>query len=369
MTRVSAAPLPRNAQRQAAGGERGFTLVEVLVALIVLAFGMMAIAGFQLSLSSNSDLAKQRTEATRLAQERIEQMRSFEQIESATGKFAYADLASGSDTPATTSNTTYTRTWTLSGTPADLWRRATVSVAWTDRSNEVNTVVVDSVIARADPADQGAMALPAVPGGTQRSPAGRPLDARVPVPSISIGGGRSILGFGGEWLVFNDATAEVTALCATQPTLGQTDFSGCTSLTGYVLAGYINDGNVNSADNFAWAITGATFTATAHMTAPPLCAVGPATDPNNNNPLPDFLFYACLVQPSDHDGDSATPRVWTGKLLLQPAPTGSQIVCRYNGNAADAFGVYQLASSSLDNQNYLVLGSGSCPGGTTQHQP
>lgn len=364
---TNAARVPGNAQRRAAGGARGFTLVEVLVALIVLAFGMMAIAGFQLSLSSNSDLAKQRTEATRLAQEKIEQMRSFEQIESATGKFAYADLTGGSDTPSTTSNATYTRTWTLSGTPADLWRHARVSVAWTDRANEVNTVVVDSVIARANPADVGALGVPPAGGYRPRRPLGRHID--IPLPAISIGGGRSTLGFGGQWLVFSDATGEVTALCATQPTFGQTDFSGCTSLTGYLLAGFINDGNINGADNFAWAITGATFTATDHMAAPPSCSVGPAVDPNNSNPLPDFLAYLCLVQPSDHDGNAATPRVWTGKPLLQPAPTGSQIVCRYNDNATDAFGVYQLASSSLDNQNYLVLGSGSCPGGTTQHQP
>ena len=47
-------------------GARGFTLLEALIALLVLSFGMLAIAGFQTTLSRNSDLAKQRTEALRL---------------------------------------------------------------------------------------------------------------------------------------------------------------------------------------------------------------------------------------------------------------------------------------------------------------
>jgi type IV pilus modification protein PilV len=349
---------------------RGFTLVEVLVALIVLAFGMMALAGFQTTLSANSDLAKQRTEATRLAQEKLEELRSFEQIASATGKFAYADLSTGNDTPATTSNTAYARSWVFSGSAADAWRSTTVSVAWTDRGGEAHTVRLESVIARTETADVGALSLPTVHGGILRRPQRR--DLGVPVPALSIGGGRSTAAFGAQWMVFADNTGEVTALCATQPTFGQTDFSGCTPLTGYLLAGFINDGAIDSVASFAWTPDDSTtLTATQHVVGTPSCIVEPARDPNNvaGPTLPDFLFYTCLIQPSDHDSDSATPRVWTGRLSIRPLPSGSQKVCRFDGNGTDGAGVYNLVPRSLDNQNYLVLGSGSCPSGTTQHQP
>jgi Tfp pilus assembly protein PilV len=55
-------------------------LVEVLIALVVLAIGVLAIAVFQTTLSRNSDLAKQRTEATRLAQQRIEDLRAYPRL-------------------------------------------------------------------------------------------------------------------------------------------------------------------------------------------------------------------------------------------------------------------------------------------------
>ena len=63
---------------------RGFTLIEALIALLVLSFGMLAIAGFQVTLTRNSDLAKQRTEATRLAQQKVESLRSYGQVDTYT---------------------------------------------------------------------------------------------------------------------------------------------------------------------------------------------------------------------------------------------------------------------------------------------
>ncbi len=78
---------------------RGFALVEALVSMLVLASGMLGLAGFGVNLSRNADLAKQRSEATRLAQDKMESLRTFEQLVVGTGKLAYQGLASGSDTP------------------------------------------------------------------------------------------------------------------------------------------------------------------------------------------------------------------------------------------------------------------------------
>jgi prepilin-type N-terminal cleavage/methylation domain-containing protein len=334
---------------------RGFTLVEALVALVVLAFGMMALAGFQTSLSRNSDIAKQRTEATRLAQQKMEELRSL----------AWADLAGGSDSPAPVGgNTSYVRSWDLSAPSQDPWRSVSVTVRWNDRAGEVNTVNLNSAISRAAAADGAVLGLPAVSDGILHRPSGRPLDIRLPIPSISIGGGQSAVGVGSTWFVFSDTTGEVINYCTTVVPTPQ----GCVSAAGYLLAGYINDGALNNVDNFAWPLTAPSFTATQFMLSHD-CAIGAAINPNTGAPQPDFRFYVCRVEPSDHDSNAATPPVWTGKLVLEPPPSGSQVVCRYDGNATDPFGVYQRVSSSLDNQNYLVLGSGPCPSGTTQHQP
>ena len=53
------------------GRHGGFALIEALIALLVVAFGMLAIGAFHFTLSRASDVAKQRTEATRIAQSEI----------------------------------------------------------------------------------------------------------------------------------------------------------------------------------------------------------------------------------------------------------------------------------------------------------
>ena len=45
--------------------------------MAVMAFGMMAIVGLQTTLRLNSDIAKQRSEAVRIAEEAIEEWRAF----------------------------------------------------------------------------------------------------------------------------------------------------------------------------------------------------------------------------------------------------------------------------------------------------
>ena len=102
--------IPRTRRAQA-----GVSLVEALVAFLVTAFGMLSIAGMQASLSRNSDTAKQRSEAVRLAQQKMEQLRSFDAITG--GNYSYgvdvvSDATEAGIAPAA-SNTTFTRTWTV----------------------------------------------------------------------------------------------------------------------------------------------------------------------------------------------------------------------------------------------------------------
>jgi len=360
----------RMRRRPARWHQAGFTLIEALLAMLVMAFGMLAIAAMQGNLSRASDTAKQRTEATRLAQQKMEELRSFERLLSASGKFAYADLANGSDATRTIGNMSFGRAWTVSGTVDDQYRTVTVSVNWVDRAGQAQTLALASVVSKSDPADAGGLALPPIENGILRRPKGR--DINIPIPAIKLGGenlGKSTLqwqGPSGGWLVFSDVSGDVIFKCTTQPNNQASSLTGCTQLTAYLLVGYING---------AWlaSVTGATMTNTQYMAASPECVVGPAYDQSSQaNPPPTisgYLAYACLIQPSDHDSNAQTPMVWSGKVVLQPAPTGNQKVCRYNGNATNVSGVHLLVTESLDNQNYQVISNGNCATGLTQHQP
>ncbi|MBK9136249.1 MAG: prepilin-type N-terminal cleavage/methylation domain-containing protein [Betaproteobacteria bacterium] len=72
---------------------RGISLIEALVAMAIMAFGMLGVVGMQATLRANADAAKQRSEATRLAEEKIEQWRSFSVLPTTTGVKAFADIA------------------------------------------------------------------------------------------------------------------------------------------------------------------------------------------------------------------------------------------------------------------------------------
>jgi type IV pilus modification protein PilV len=355
--------------RRAISNSGGFTLIEALVALVILSFGLLAVAGFQMQLSRGSDLAKQRTQATRLAQEKIEELRSFEQLTAQGGKFTYADLATGTDAQQTVGNMAYTRSWTVSGNATSPYRTASVTVAWNDRANDAQTVNLISIVSRSDPADVGGLTVPTIENGILRRPFRRSIN--IPVPAVSLGDGRSKQQWGGPsggWLVFSDVSGDVIAKCANEPTSGTdtTNPAICDQLTGYLLTGFINDGSLDSSWPAWWLSLShqAAIVNDGGSISAQECFISGAFDQNNGSAIAGYQFYACLIQPV-----SGTPPAWSGKLAFNPAPTGTAKVCRYNANTTDGSGLYQTISESRDNQNYHIRDSGNCPTGTTQHQP
>ena len=244
------------------GRQAGFSLLEALTALLVTAFGMLTIAGFHVALSQNADVAKQRSEAVRLAQQKVEELRAYEQVASdaATGgtKFDYTDeVVSGSDTvsPSSdspyTTNTSYARSWNVTGTGTTPQKWVRVAVSWTDRSNTLQTVNLQTVIARADPIAIGTLAVG--PGGMKtRSPKNRNID--IPYPAVGLTGEMS--GFlppgGDKFFVFNDLTGDVLGYCNGALSEGGTAyFAGVSKncdaydLKPYLLTGYIRFVDVN----------------------------------------------------------------------------------------------------------------------------
>ncbi|NJK42621.1 MAG: hypothetical protein HC937_02760 [Aquincola sp.] len=308
----------------------------------------------------------------------MEELRSF-------ATFAgYAALAGGTETLSAggnATNTSYTRSWSFPGSAAtDPQRVVRVAVEWIDRAGEAQTVAngravtLMSVLTAADATEAGSWGVPPVANGILRRPLGRNIN--IPIPAVLLSGqnsGYSALPWGGSsggFLVFSDISANVVYRCASQPD-DNTDIAGtCTAVTAYLLLGFIGD----SSNAYFNAINAATLTNTSPTTLQSECFLAAATDPNNGSAISGFKFYSCLVTPVDHDNDestasSPTPRQWTGRLALAPAPTGNQKVCRYNGNQSNSVGRHIAITESIDNQNYLAINTGSCPSGTTQHQP
>jgi hypothetical protein len=118
----------------------GIGLIEVLIATVVVAVGLMAVASLQGDLISGSRTSKTRTEAKALADTKIEQLRdTIEQ----TGAAGYTALASSAANESITGvNETFSRGWTVTDLTNPSRKQISVRVGWTG-----DQVLVQSIIA------------------------------------------------------------------------------------------------------------------------------------------------------------------------------------------------------------------------------
>jgi type II secretory pathway pseudopilin PulG len=141
---------------------RGIALIEALVALAIMALGMVAIMGVQVTLRSNGDLSRQRAEAVRIAQESLEDWRGYLGIESDADPLTrdYPDLATDGPTTIAGLNASYARTRTVVTSGSPPMKQMSVVVAWTDRTGEIQSVQLSSAVAAVPPDLVGSLALP-----------------------------------------------------------------------------------------------------------------------------------------------------------------------------------------------------------------
>jgi type IV pilus assembly protein PilV len=120
------------------GPQRGVTLLEVLVTLLVTSIGLLGLAGLQLTSMQGTNSAAQRFEASTLAYDILERMRS-NRPQALLGAYGIdlGEAAPGGDAAAND-----LRDWkiALAGLPdgdgavATAGNRVTVTVRWTDAS-------------------------------------------------------------------------------------------------------------------------------------------------------------------------------------------------------------------------------------------
>ena len=237
--------------------QAGVSLVEALVALAVMAFGMLALVGVQSTMRFNNDLSKQRTEATRIAHEELERLRVFVSMAPVAGQpnRSWDEIAGRGPVDYVPQdgigNTTFSVRRTVSTLPladgnvagAAPRKVLRVRVQWTDRTGVAQTITLDSLVAGADPALSALLTVPPLPSATNQLNGRHPS---VPVEAVTLPGDRS--GFkpfdrGNTVWVFDNATGYIVSRCtgvtATQSAITQADLTNCSVVDGRRLAGYV----------------------------------------------------------------------------------------------------------------------------------
>lgn len=165
------------------GRQRGFTLLEVLIAVVVVGVGLLSVSSLQTRLMRQSGESTARAEATALAQARIEELRNYtDSIESAAQfDTVFATTAGfGNSVTIAGDNASFTRTEAIDATGAT--KQLDVRVAWVDRAGVNQNVELSTELGWESPRAVGDLARPdATP--TVRSPGGRAMLGEGLLPS------------------------------------------------------------------------------------------------------------------------------------------------------------------------------------------
>ena len=103
----------------------GFTLIEVLVALVILSVSLLALAGLMITTTKNNSFGGRMTEAATFAQDKLEELRAIR----------WEDISEGVNTDQKSGSTgiNYTRDWNVATTGS--LKTITITIGWQDKAN------------------------------------------------------------------------------------------------------------------------------------------------------------------------------------------------------------------------------------------
>ncbi len=404
------------------GPQRGVSLVEALVALAVMSIGLLGVVGMQATLRNNADLSRQRSEAVRMAQTEVERLRSFVLLDGApSGDLDFADIATSAaieTTPTGTgaaANARFRRTVTVTPVPTDgpQMKTVKVEVRWWDRRADFSdladvnsqSIVLQTSIAKVAPELGAGLGIPSSRSATQR-PGGRNI--AIPRGAVDSPGGATSTftppGGGGVAWVFNNDNALVTRIGSKTVQAvfisGYLRFAtGSSQPTGLQSEAPPSDGDATDGSPIVPAGGGfdsAGLTLSTSGGGIQVFTTSPVLDSADfqggcvlSTPFSasgqTYQAFYCAVPTQGTGSGGPFPVAWTGTLFVKPRPsvveTGTPAsadnddrhyrVCRYTpdpstdtppaGNAAHPL-VYTALAGALNNQNYLLIRTGSGSG-------
>jgi Tfp pilus assembly protein PilV len=348
--------------------QRGISLIEALIALLMLSLGLLAVGKLQSHLRLHADIARQQSLAVRLAQEDLERLRAFSVVGAASGVRAYADIATASVTADEATRFVVTRQIAdVAGLRA---KSALVNVGWTDASGATQNATLNTIISGSEPALSGALALP--PSSTLVVGV-RARSVHIPIAALDLGDGRSVfkpVATGGVALLFDNIRGDLIARCVAPAStvtaaLTTADLIDCDTSRGLLLSGQVRFGIGEPVLAFSMSLVlnGGTYAKA------PVCAVEAKTARNGE----PYATYHCAVYP-------LASGVWSGRLDVAPSgwPIGLQAtdwrVCRYSADGDSSGAIdrnaehpasYSGVTAALTQQNFLILkGTQNCPLGS-----
>lgn len=357
----------------------GLAMLETLVALLAVSFGLLVLGRTQARLWTSVDLARDQAQALSLAQADIEHQRELAAID-----LAHHDaLAAMPEQETPIGAATYRLSRSVSPDPAAPFTALGVQVRWQDREGQEHRLSLHTLLERVDRRLPGWMTL-APDADTPATPRGR--SAVVPAEARLLADGRTVLKPRTDqpdaW-VFDTTTGHIVQTCVApaglrNDRLQATDLSACGTTNGRLLSGWVG---------YTAAERSPTVADAEHPTGPVLpvdlqlspsganppswrCLAGAADDPHPDGTLP----YWCLVRPT------GLPILWSGRLDLAPvgwtlagtpdADAQARRVCRYSadhdGNGRidnrEHPAQYVDVSGALTQQNFLVIpAAATCP--------
>ena len=123
---------------KAISNQKGFTLLELLIALVILAIGLLGLAGLQVAAIKGNVSGFKISTASAVAQQRIEELKAMDSTSATLSAGVHPDNCPPPVPPATTNDCiiqgiTYSRSYTIQDdTPVTGTSTITFTVAWVE---------------------------------------------------------------------------------------------------------------------------------------------------------------------------------------------------------------------------------------------